>query len=134
MGGRALFLRYWLPVLLYVLLIFTLSSLPGPKIPGPFRWMDKLVHMLEYSLFGLLVGRAIRFTMIGGGRAAVSIAAIAFGAGVALLDELYQSLIPGRHSDPFDWLVDVGAITAAVVATQVLSTRPLGRRAGGPEA
>jgi VanZ family protein len=127
-SGRALFLFYWLPVLAYVGFIFSLSSIPGAKVPGPFPFMDKLAHLLEYSLFGLLVGRAIRFTWTGAGRAAMTLGAIGIGAVTGLLDELYQRGVPGRSSDPYDWLVDVLAVTAAVVLTQVVSAKPLRNR------
>lgn len=90
--------------------------------------MDKMAHMLEYSLFGLLVGRAIRFTWTGGSRIVMTLAAVGIGATIGLLDELYQSTVPGRSSDPYDWLIDVLAVTAAVVLTQVVSARPLRNR------
>lgn len=126
--GRALFLFYWLPVLAYAALILLLSSLPGDTIPATFPFVDKVAHMLEYSLFGLLTGRAIRFTWQGGGRVVMSLAAVGIGAGMGLLDEFYQSTVPGRTSDPLDWLVDVLAVTAAVVVTQLVPARSLRNR------
>jgi VanZ family protein len=116
-------------VALYVCLIFGLSSIRGLQVPGSFPFMDKVAHLMEYSLFGLLVGRAIRFTMSGSSRVAMSIAAISVGAFVGMCDEIYQRFVPGRSSDVFDWLTDVTAVTLAVVITQVVSARPLGRRA-----
>jgi len=125
---RGLFLRYWLPVLVYVGLIFALSSLHGPAVPDLFPNVDKLEHMLEYSLFGLLAGRAIRFTLGGTGhRLAAAFATIALGAVVGALDELYQSRVPGRSSDLLDWIVDVGAVAIAILATQLIQTRPIRR-------
>jgi len=118
------FLRYWLPVLAYIGLIFSLSSLHGDQVPSGFPYMDKMAHMLEYSLLGLLVGRAIRFTMGGAGpRGLAALLAISFGALVGLLDELYQARVPGRMSDAGDWLTDVTAVTLAVVLTQVVRVR-----------
>jgi len=49
---------------------------------------------------------------------------VAIGAGVGCLDEIYQSFVPGRQSDPLDWLTDLAAITAAVVLTQVVQIGP----------
>lgn len=114
---------------LYICLIFGMSSIQSLKVPGPFPFMDKVAHLMEYSLFGLLVGRAIRFTMSGSSRVKMSIAAIAFGGFVGMCDELYQRFVPGRSSDVFDWLTDLTAVTLAVVITQVVSARPLNRRA-----
>ncbi len=123
--GRALFLGYWLPVAAYIALIFLLSSVQGSQLPGTFPFMDKTAHLLEYALFGLLVGRAIRFTLSGGRAVAVVLGTIAIGAAVGLLDEIYQSTVPGRWSDPLDWLTDVGAVATAVVITQLIRARPL---------
>ncbi|HKW50960.1 MAG TPA: VanZ family protein [Candidatus Eisenbacteria bacterium] len=123
--GRALFLQYWVPVLAYIGLIFSLSSIHGNRIPSLFPYMDKIEHLMEYSLFGLLLGRAIRFTFTRGSAFLITIATVAIGAGVGCLDEIYQGFVPGRQSDPLDWLTDLAAITAAVVLTQVVHLGPL---------
>jgi len=119
---------YWLPAAAYVGLIFSLSTIRGKDIPSVFPNMDKLAHLLEYSLLGLLLGRAIRFTLAGRGRVAASLATIAIGALVGAADELYQRGIPGRSSDIRDWAVDVLAVSASVVFTQWASTRSLRER------
>lgn len=118
--GRALFLNYWLPVLAYIGLIFSVSSVQGSRLPSLFPYMDKIAHLMEYSLFGLLLGRAIRVTFTRGSAFVITIAAVAVGAGVGCLDEIYQGIVPGRQSDPLDWLTDLAAITAAVVLMQVV--------------
>lgn len=130
-SGTSLFVRYWLPVLIYVMLIFTASSVPGRDIPKLFTNSDKLEHLAEYSLFGLLLGRAFRFT-IGGRRAKFwSLATVIGGGFVGAMDELYQRLTPGRVSDIHDWIVDVIAVTLAVLFTQFVRVHPIGRRHGG---
>ena len=94
--------------------------------------MDKLAHLLEYSLLGLLVGRAIRFTLGGSGsRGLMALLAISLGALVGFLDELYQARVPGRMSDVRDWLTDVTAVTVAVVLTQVVRIRHRGSESVG---
>ena len=123
--GATALLLYWLPAAAYIGLIFTLSTIRGTDIPSGFPDMDKLAHLLEYSLLGLLLGRAIRFTLAGRGRVAASIATVLAGALVGMADELYQRGIPGRSSDVRDWAVDVLAVSAAVVLTQWVSTRSL---------
>lgn len=126
-GRRGLFTRYWLPVLLYVGLIFTMSSIHGSAIPSPFPGVDKIEHLLEYSLFGLLAGRAIRFTLGGARRLRAAWGTLGMGATVAALDELYQKRVPGRSSDPLDWLTDVTAVGIAILLTQVVSARSVTR-------
>ena len=118
-------MRYWLPVIGYICVIFSLSSIHGNRIPSFFPNMDKIEHLMEYSLFGLLVGRAIRFTFTRGSAFALTLGAVALGAAVGLLDEIYQGFVPGRQSDPLDWLTDLAAVTAAVVLAQIVYARPL---------
>jgi VanZ family protein len=123
--GWALFLHYWLPVLAYIGLIFAASSIQGSRLPSLFPYMDKIAHLMEYSLFGLLLGRAIRSTFTRGSAFVITFVAVAIGAGVGCLDEIYQGIVPGRQSDPLDWLTDLAAITAGVVLTQVVHIGPL---------
>lgn len=127
-GGRALFLRYWLPVLVYIVLIFSLSSIQGSRLPSAFPYADKIAHLLEYALFGLLVGRAIRYTLVGVGATLGTLAVVAIGAVVGFADEMYQGNVPGRQQDPKDWLTDVVAVAAAVVLARAIGfDRPGGR-------
>jgi VanZ family protein len=123
------FTRYWLPVVGYVGVIFALSSIRGDDLPGGFPNLDKIAHLLEYSLLGLLLGRAIRFTLAGRGQTAAVVSTVLLGALVGFADEIYQRGVPGRVSDVRDWLVDVGAVTAAVLFTQWVSARSLRTRA-----
>ncbi|HEU4764672.1 MAG TPA: VanZ family protein [Candidatus Eisenbacteria bacterium] len=124
------FARYWLPVIAYVAMIFSLSSIHGSSVPNFFPGVDKLEHLLEYSLFGLLAGRAIRFTL---GpthrRLRAAFGTMALGALVAALDEVYQLRVPGRSSDVRDWITDVAAVAISVLVTQLIHTRPIIRRA-----
>jgi VanZ family protein len=124
----SLFFLYWLPVILYLGLIFGASSVPGRDIPTLFPGSDKLEHLTEYSLFGLLLGRAFRFT-IGGGRGKFwSLATVLLGGFVGGMDELYQRFTPGRTSDIRDWAMDVVAVTLAVLFTQYVRIHPIRRR------
>jgi VanZ family protein len=128
-SGRIAFLLYWLPALAYIALIFTGSSIRGENLPHGIPNLDKVAHLLEYSLLGLLLGRAIRFTLAGWGRIAAVVVTIALGALIGAADELYQRSVSGRSSDIRDWLVDVLAVTVAVLLAQWISVRSLRRRA-----
>jgi len=109
---------------------FTASSIPGRDIPTLFTNSDKLEHLAEYALFGLLLGRAFRFT-IGGGRGKFwSLATVLLGGFVGGMDELYQRFTPGRTSDIRDWVMDVIAVTLAVLFTQYIRIHPIRRRRG----
>lgn len=125
----AAFIRYWLPVVAYIGLIFSLSSIKGSDLPGGFPNLDKIVHLLEYSLLGLLIGRAIRFTLADKGMKVAAIVTVALGAAIGVADELYQRRVPERSSDVRDWIVDVAAVALSVFFTQWVSTRALRAKA-----
>lgn len=125
------FLRFWLPVLLYLTVILALSAQPYLKLPIRFNNADKLYHLIEYGGLGWLLVRALRGTMRL--RTPVAAAAIAivlgslFGAG----DEYFQSFVPGRDSSPYDWMADTAGVVLAqiVYVLAVVATTPEPRSA-----
>jgi len=116
-SGFRQFLWYWLPVLLYISLIFTMSSLTHPPDPLKFQNSDKLYHLGEYGLFSLLVGRAMRFSLSPYSMLGAAVMTVALVMMIAAADENYQRFVPGRDCDVFDWMTDS---TAAVLATAAL--------------
>ena len=88
----------WLPVLLWVGLIYYLSSIPGFAIgEGAVDfWTRKPAHVAEYAILFLLLIRAMR----GGlswGRRKIIIGAGIFSLIYAVTDEFHQSLVPLRE-------------------------------------
>ncbi|MGH7681420.1 MAG: VanZ family protein [Candidatus Eiseniibacteriota bacterium] len=122
--GQALLLRYWLPLLAYIALIFSGSSVHGDAIPSLFPNMDKVAHLMEYSLLGLLIGRALRATFDSLSPVIFTFATVGLGGMVGLADELYQGHVPGRSRDPFDWLTDLSALALASLIAQYIHRRP----------
>lgn len=101
---------YWMLSLIYMGLIFCISSYPEPtKVPSP-PYFDKAVHILEYGLLASLVYLALRDMKVPG-RYLVGLAfAIAFLYGVS--DEIHQYFVPGRHAEILDVLADgIGAFS-----------------------
>lgn len=110
------FMRYWLPVLMYVAVILILSAQQNLHPPDQFRFNDKFYHLMEYFGLGVLLARAFR-----AGRRAVPpmrtlMLAVTLGVLVGVCDEIFQSFIPGRSSDIFDVLAD----TTGVLLSQVM--------------
>nr|MBN2277211.1 VanZ family protein [candidate division Zixibacteria bacterium] len=109
------FFIYHLPAIAYAALIIILSSIPdlGKNSFDIFK-LDKIIHFIEYAVFAILVFRSIshlmpnRVILILG----ISLVLVAM---FAMFDEFYQSYIPGRHSDPFDWLFDFLGATLIIV-------------------
>jgi len=118
-----LFMGFWLPVLAYVSVIFALSSQPNLKAPLNFTNGDKLAHLGEYMVLGLLLVRALRATLRVSRPLFAAMIAIGLVVIVGVSDEFLQSFIPGRTSDVFDVMADVlgGAIAQIVYVTFVRS-------------
>jgi VanZ family protein len=122
-SGRALLRTRWLPVAAYVALIFVLSSQPGLTAPGMFEYRDKLAHTLEYGGLGVLAYRAARDSWPATpALRRVLITVLALSA-LGVLDELFQSLIPGRDSTAYDWMADTLGGALAQIAGLVLDQR-----------
>src|SRR5205085_2601863 len=97
-------LGLWLPPVLYMALIFHLSSESDPLPTLTSHVWDKALHCIEYGALGLLLYRALLGEGIGW-RAALALAFLAtsvYGAS----DELHQLFTPGRSFDVRDWLAD----------------------------
>jgi VanZ family protein len=103
----------WGPTVLYMAAIFALSSMPRPPEPlARILSSDKLSHLVEYALFGLLLSRSLA----GSGRRFQTAGVLSLGAFYGVTDELHQHFVPGRTVDLFDWLADVlGVGLGAVV-------------------
>ncbi|UCG52530.1 MAG: VanZ family protein [Candidatus Latescibacterota bacterium] len=102
------------PVLIYVLLIFAVSSFPSLKAPGPsFALKDKIAHTAEYFVLGLLLFRGVGWT-VSRSRTATLGFLVSVGVSVAALDEIYQSFIPGRMMSVYDWYADALGVVIGV--------------------
>jgi len=115
-GSRSGFAWTWLPILVYVAVIFTLSSQPRLSSPFHFAEGDKLAHTLEYGGLGFLLVRAIRRRTRLTGPLAGGLAAVAIGFLIAGADELWQSQVPGRYSNALDWFADANGLVLAQLA------------------
>jgi len=103
----------WLPVLIWMALIFSASSIsfPSSKVVI-FRFQDKLAHLFEFGVLGLLLVRAIYYGSEGGkSRYLWCVLGVAlYGA----LDELHQAFVPGRLVELGDIIADgLGALIFA---------------------
>ena len=114
-GSRRNFVRYWLPVLAYISLIFVLSAQPGLTPPFKFQASDKVAHILEYSVLSILLGRALITLPRLKGTLLAGLAAVLIGTGIAAADEAFQSTVPNRDSSVYDLIADSIGLTLAQV-------------------
>ena len=117
------FAFYWLPVIVYVILILTLSSIPRLGPPFHFPNSDKLVHVMEYSILGFLLTRALRTIPRLNPVATAGWLAVLCGSAVGAFDEVYQQGTPGRESSPFDWMADTLGVTLDTVKIRLHRAR-----------
>ncbi|PWT98322.1 MAG: VanZ family protein [Candidatus Melainabacteria bacterium] len=124
-----LFTHSWLPVLLWMLLIFLFSSqaYSGAVTATYFgSWnvpVRKFAHLAEYFVLAVLARRA--FAQSGGVFAdRQQLFTLVLCAVNAFLDEWHQSFVPGRSACLCDALVDIlGAALAILVMKAIAKTR-----------
>ena len=102
------------PVIIFVVIIFLVSSIPSLSPPGPkFLLKDKLAHFVEYFILGVLLFKCIGWSLTPS-RVATFGFLLAVGASIGALDELYQGLIPGRSLELRDWFADMAGVALGV--------------------
>jgi len=97
---------------LYLVLILIGSSIPGDTVPSfvGLTW-DKLLHVIEYGIMGFLGYRAYHTEI----RSPIY-SLITFGLLFGVLDETWQSFIPGRFSSHYDIIADLIGVICGVFA------------------
>lgn len=95
----------------YVLAILAVSSVPNLRPPGSWPLRDKAVHAVEYGILGWLMARAVGRRTFGGWAATIGLAAV-----VGTVDEIYQSVVPGRFASLGDALADLAGASAGAAA------------------
>lgn len=121
------FLKYHLPIIAYLIVIFIFSSIPGDDLPElSFTISDKIIHgiiyLIAFYLFYLSFSNvredsvfyknAILFSFI-------------FTVLYAISDELHQALVPNRDADIFDLLADfIGAFIGFIILLTLVRIKP----------
>lgn len=110
-------LYFGAPAAAYAALIFFLSSQSkfSEELPS-FFGLDKIIHCVEYFIFGALLYRWMASSKPLSTRRAALTATILAGVLYALTDEWHQSFVPGRDASLWDWLFDSFGVFAASFA------------------
>lgn len=102
----------WYLVVIYMVLIFSVSSISFPGVKAP-RYTDKIIHSIEYGILTLLLLYAMRQSL---SSTKAWAAAIMVSLTFAASDEFHQYFIQGRDCSVGDWLADTfGTLTIIVL-------------------
>jgi len=137
------FLKYWLPPLLLMALIFPLGNkglgssrlfhifarfvnviLPEASVDlvkAAYIIIRKISHFLAYGFLALLFFRAVRGDSKIPGKKIWIYEAGAMAGVYGLLDELLQTVVPTRSGSPFDWIIDVAGILTTMLVVSIYS-------------
>ena len=120
-------MRYLLPVVLWMVIIFISSSIPADVFPHVEFWgWSKLVHLVYYGVLCFLLHRAIsnqtRFQLLARHS---YLSGVFFAVLYGVTDELHQLSTPGRHGQYTDVLIDAfGALLFIAVFRAYNALRP----------
>jgi len=83
--------------------MLTASSLKGTSIPKSYIFtLDKLIHIVEYFIFGVL----LCFSIVSIAKSSIILSLI-LGTFYSFIDELYQSTVFARDASGFDVIADI---------------------------
>jgi len=148
------FIKYWLPVLLWMFLIFsasgdTKSTHRSSRILGPIlrkifphaseetihkavNAIRKCAHLTEYSIMALLLWRALRKPVKNDSRPwsrRLAWTVVALVVIYAASDEIHQSYVPNREGRVSDVLIDTLGAAMGLLVLWFLGFRRAERRA-----
>ena len=140
------FLKYWLPVLIWLGVMFVgstglLSAEQTSRFFVPFlRWLKpdisaealaqihfvvrKLGHIFEYALLAMLLWRAVRSATNLRMKKSIVFVAVWLACGVfAVSDEFHQSFMPSRTAASSDVLIDICGATIGLAICLMISRK-----------
>ena len=96
---------------LFIALMIIGSSLRGNSIPKSYIFtLDKLLHIIEYFIFGTLLFFGFFFTS-----KKPDVISFIIGMFYSFIDELYQSTVVGRDASTLDILADIIGLILSIL-------------------
>lgn len=111
---------------LFAIVIFGFSHVPGASYPAHPGFLNYIAHFCEYMVFASLIVIGLH-----GGKLKpwqVFIIALLLASAYAVSDEIHQYFIPGRVSDPMDWLTDTAGAALGALVTMLIVRRIDGKK------
>ena len=109
------FLKYALPVIIWMIFIFYISSLSHPPTPGPgVSYFGEFSHFIEYFILSFLFLRMFNGYNLKNGLLLAILFSILYG----LTDEIHQLFVPYRTFEIKDLIID--SLGASVILIKLL--------------
>jgi VanZ family protein len=120
------FIRYWLPIIIYMAAIFIASSRQKVAISDSYAisfLIFKTMHIIEYAFFYILCYRAFRNTVFP--KPYAFFYSFLFVLVYAISDEIHQRFVPTREGKFRDVIIDViGGGIGWLIITSLLPKAP----------
>jgi VanZ family protein len=115
---------YWIPTLIWMILIFSFSAHPSLQA-SQINWQDffikKTAHVVEYCILAMLFDYSLRHTTHFS-RLKRLIFTLTFIAFYALSDEFHQRFTPGREPRVRDVVIDILGGSIGIYLHRYLTT------------
>ena len=109
---RKYYVKYWLPLIIYCLLIFFQSFMGIPT--GWLKGFDKPIHFFVYAFLGILIYRAFTTVSKRLNIFLIIIFSVVVSTLIGLTDEVFQIFSPSRTIDRLDILYDCAGSVAGI--------------------
>ena len=110
-------LKYLQVTISYILFISILSHISSdgiPESPNSFSNQDKIFHLIEFFILGILIQLSLLERKFKA-KNEIMFLTIIFGFSIACIDELHQSFVPGRHCSINDLYFDFFGIILSFI-------------------
>ncbi len=120
------FTFYWLPLILYCLIIYIQSANPSPDQIPSIRFVDKVFHFAAYGIMGILFYRAYQTLRIKDNLQMLMLLSVVSASLYGISDEIHQSFVPFRDAEVGDVIADIiGAFSGVYLYRAFVVSRHL---------
>ena len=120
------FAFYWLPLILYCLLIYIQSANPSPNQIPSIPFVDKVLHFAAYGILGILFYRAYQTLRIRDNLPMLMLLSVVSASLYGISDEIHQSFVPFRDAEVGDVIADIiGAFSGVYLYRAFVVSRHL---------
>ena len=118
-------IKFWMPVLVYLVLIFVLSSSPRlvfAETEIPF--FDKFLHTIEYAVLGFLLIRGLKNSRLWLSDGSFILLTVVLATLYGISDEFHQHFVPNRIASLGDVFFDcLGSVIGSIVYRKKVSSK-----------